>query len=328
LLQDSGAEVVLGGGGRSLELLSLEFPELERVDIPGYEIKYPAEGGMILNMLLSIPRILEGIRNEHKAVERIVKEKQIDLLISDNRYGLYSETVPSVFITHQVFIQTPFGQKTLHRMTRDYMNRFSECWIPDVSGSGNLSGHLSHLSAPPNHSHFIGPLSRFSNLLQEPSKGYELVFLLSGPEPQRSSFEASLLRQLQGRNEKMLLLRGIPGIEETKEVGALTIRSHMGSDALGRILSNAELLISRSGYSSLMDAAVLGKRCVFIPTPGQTEQEYLGQYHAEKGHCVLQKQSEMNIGEAIRQAASIRGFEKTSYSGELLRERIAYWMSR
>ncbi len=320
--------MVLGGSGRSLELLSLEFPELEKVDIPGYEISYPLERGMILNMLLSIPRILKGIRNEHKVVQRIVREKQIDLIISDNRYGLYSETVPSVFITHQVFIQTPIGQKALQRITRDYMNRFSECWIPDVTGNGNLSGNLSHLSASTNNTHFIGPLSRFSNMLPEPAEGYDLVFLLSGPEPQRTSFEASILRQLQGRHEKMLLLRGIPGKEETKKEGSLVIQSHMGSDALGRILSNSELLIGRSGYSSLMDAAVLGKRCIFIPTPGQTEQEYLGQYHAEKGHCVLQKQSEMNIDEAIRQAASIRGFEKTSYSDQVLKERIAFWMRK
>jgi UDP-N-acetylglucosamine transferase subunit ALG13 len=313
---------VLGGSGRSLALLKLEFPTLESVYLPGYDIRYPLKGGMALNMLLSIPRILRGIKNEHALLQQIVLEKKIDGVISDNRYGLYSRDIPSVLVTHQVFIQTPAGSRTVHRITRNHLNRFSECWIPDLPGIDNLSGELSHLHPCPANYYLIGPLSRFSELISTEQDG-SILFLLSGPEPMRTAFEKKIIQQTEGMNRKMILLRGTPGESTPKKRGFLEIHAHTDTLNFARIISDASVLIGRSGYSSIMDAAFLGKKCIFIPTPGQTEQEYLARYHATKGHCITQQQSSLNLIAAIEAAKSIRGFEKRKYSSALLKARIA-----
>jgi uncharacterized protein (TIGR00661 family) len=326
-LQAAGAEVVLGGSGRSLSLLRFEFPELEHILLEGYDIRYPLKGGMAWNMLRSVPRILKGIKNEHKEVQQIVKDRKIDLIISDNRYGLYSPLVPSIFITHQVFIKAPFGQGLLHLINNNYINRFTECWIPDREGKENLSGDLSHSGALPSNAYFVGPLSRFQKPANPQEKGYDIVFLFSGPEPQRTALEELILNQCASLDLKMLLLRGTPEEKEEGQKGNIRILPNIGYRELESILSDAGMVVSRSGYSTIMDMAVLGKKCIFIPTPGQTEQEYLASYHARLGHCLVQNQSKMNIPLALEQGSSVSGFKSGTYSNVVLEERIRKWIN-
>jgi len=325
-LQIEGAEVIIAGEGRSAELLKQEFPNLEFLHLPGYEISYPEKGGMALHMMLSAPGILRGIRNEHKTLQKIIRERKIDLVISDNRYGLWSHEVPCIFITHQVFIQAPFAAGLLHRQTAKYMSRFSECWIPDLEGEDNLAGCLAHTKPLPDHCFFIGPLSRFRFQERKPVSKYDLVISLSGPEPQRSVFEKEVLAQIAGMPRKILLLQGITNKPFRKEEGNRTIVSHLCAGDMMEVLSGTSLLICRSGYSSIMDAAVLGKKCIFIPTPGQTEQEYLASYHAEKGHCIALEQKSFDLNEAVVKAEFIRGFEGKQFSDIVLKERLMKWL--
>ena len=187
-LLEKKCEVVIGADGRPLQLLQKEFSALEFVVMPGYNISYPKDGSMVLKMAIQIPKILTGIKHEHELLKKIIKEKKIDAVISDNRFGLWSGEVPCVFITHQLMVKSPFGEKIIHQLNKNYISKYSECWVPDHSGENNLSGDLSHKFSLPKNVKFIGALSRFTNefILQ---KKYDLLIILSGPESQRTVFE-------------------------------------------------------------------------------------------------------------------------------------------
>jgi hypothetical protein len=322
-LVEQGAEVVLAGEGRSAALLRQEFPALEFVDLPGYGIRYSKRGGMTLHLFLLIPGIMKGIKNEQKALQKIIKSHKIDAVISDNRYGLYSKDVPTVFICHQLFIQTPFGEKLVERIHAGFISRFDECWVPDLEGEGNLSGLLSHKNNLPGGYYFIGPLSRFSGMVAQPATVYDLVIALSGPEPQRSILEARIREQLSAVKGKSLLVRGMTEGREEESEGNLDIVSHLPSQAMMNVMSGAGIILGRSGYSSIMDAAVLGKKCVFVPTPGQTEQEYLMEYHEAQKHCVGTSQEAFDLSKELEKAKAIEGFGKRLFDGMVWKERVS-----
>ncbi len=160
------AEVIIGGDGRSFQLLEKEFPELQALELPAYDVKYTQGSGMVATTLLRAPKYLNAVRLEHKAIEEIVKQYKIDLVISDNRYGLWTKKVPCVFICHQLALIPPkimdWATPIVYRLHRLFMDRFDEIWIPDFDGTANLSGRLAHHFPLTNKMKFIGALSRFS----------------------------------------------------------------------------------------------------------------------------------------------------------------------
>ncbi len=283
---------------------------------------------MALHILLSAPRIFKSIRSEHKLLRKLIRERKIDTVISDNRYGLWSREAYCIFITHQVFIQAPVFAGVLHKLTARYMSRFSECWIPDLNTKENLSGDLAHKEKLPQNCFFIGPLSRFGFSGQVEGGRYDLVIALSGPEPQRSVFEKKILSQLPGIPGRILLLQGITEKNGLITEGNLTVVSHLPAEEMKQALSGTAIWIGRSGYSSIMDAAALGKKCIFVPTPGQTEQVYLAQFHERLGHCIVMNQKRFNLEEALGKMKMIRGFEKKKGSDEMLKERLENLLNR
>src|ERR1043166_5258587 len=143
-LLEKGQEVIVGADGRPLELLKREFPGQEFIVIPGYKVSYPKKGSMTLKMAASVPKILAGIKKEHEQLDKITTAEKIDAVISDNRFGLWTKKVPCIFITHQLMIKSPFGEKLLHRLNKNHIKKYTECWIPDAEGADNLSGDLAH----------------------------------------------------------------------------------------------------------------------------------------------------------------------------------------
>jgi len=193
-LQEQGACVVVVSNGRALELLKKEFPCLAYFDVPGYDIKYPENGNMMGKIILSVPKIASRIRKEHKKLNEIIEKEDIDGVISDNRYGLWSDKVYSVFMTHQLYIKSPKGVSMLdpliYKLNKRYISKFDECWVPDMEGDINLSGELSHKNDAALNTSFIGPLSRFRKHkdIEQNDFIYDLIAIISGPEPQRSLF--------------------------------------------------------------------------------------------------------------------------------------------
>ncbi len=321
-LEDAGTEVLLGTAGDQKVLLQNEFPHLRQIDLPAYNIRYPKKGQMVVRMLRSMPRLLHTIKKERQVLEKWVKQEQIDAVISDNRFGLFHPDVYCIYMTHQVHIQAPVFEKRLYRMHLRYMERFHELWIPDFPDVPNLSGRLAHGEPMPERHTYIGCLSRFQGLKRKADPAIPLLVLLSGPEPQRSFFEKMLLDQSAAFPEGSMLLRGLP-----RETGAFKTPSHVqvmhhlnGRD-LGRVLTNSQLVLSRPGYSTLMDLGVLGIPALFIPTPGQTEQEYLAKKLSDDGHYFSCPQKRFRLKEGLVQAAKYPGL-KLDASPRLLRQAV------
>ena len=298
-------EVILAADSRPLHLLSNEFPNLEIIRFGGYNIKYAKYLPMSISMLLQAPKLLLKIKKENSLLTEIIKDYNIDGVISDNRFGLYSKKVPCVFITHQLEIKTPYFTESIRNFNYQYINKFDACWVMDDEKI-NLAGNLSKPNSLPNNTHYIGIQSRFEK--QEIKKKYDFLAIVSGPEPQRTILEKGLIRALKDRKEKSLIVLGKPELNTGNQIGSLTIKSHLNAKDLNTAISQSELIICRSGYSTVMDLAKKAKKAIFIPTPGQTEQEYLANNFKDLGICYTQKQSDFNFEIAVEESKNYTGF--------------------
>jgi hypothetical protein len=307
-LLQAGYEVIIGCEGIQKNLLQLEFPFLRMVDLRGYRVQWsPKMGQSFAKIVFQIPKILIQIKRENRWLRQFLAEESLDLILSDNRYGLHSKGVLSVFITHQLGFYGPWGRwvdKKAAALQYRYINKFSLCWIPDFPSSAALAGELSHPEKGPDiATRYIGTLSRFRNYPSQPLV-WDLLVLLSGPEPQRSRWEANLLEQLKTFPGKVLLLRGLPG-QSTMPVGAphIKIFNHLPTEELNQAIIQSALVLGRSGYSSIMDLVTLGKKCIFVPTPGQPEQEYLATYLYQNKIALRANQNRFDLATSLKQAS-------------------------
>ncbi len=275
-----GNEIIIAADGGPLALLQQKFPECKFIVFKGVQISYSR--WMILSMLFQVPKILFSIYKEHQEVKKIIEEHKIDCVISDNRYGLWNKNISSIFITHQINIQAPFFEKLLFKINCWFISKYDECWVPDYEGASNLSGALSHPKNDyckknfPKNIQYIGPQSRFNGREKKSlEKIYKTVGVVSGPEPQRTLFFEQLKNDLKKINAKTFLISGQPATPKKIQEGNLTIVNHLEDEEFISVLFSPEKIICRSGYSTIMDLHALGLNAVYIPTPGQTEQEYL-----------------------------------------------------
>ena len=275
LLLSHGYEPILGSDGGALQLLKKEFPALESVKLPSYKISYSKKGkNFKRKMLLNAPKIAKAILAEKRIINKLVKQGKIDGIISDNRIGVFHKSIPTVFVTHQLNVLSGKTTKLSSAFHQLIIKQFDECWVPDNPGNQNLSGKLGHLTTSKINLKYIGPLSRFEKK-DVPIK-YEYLALLSGPEPQRTLLEKKLFDSLRKTNKKVLFVRGkIEEKQESFNFENLTVYNYMTSSELEDAINASETIISRSGYTTIMDLAKLEKKAFFIPTPGQFEQIYL-----------------------------------------------------
>ena len=276
---NEGNVVIVSANSGPRHVLEVRFPELEFIDIPFMEITYPKDGDMARHFFWNGPALLHSIWREHRLLQKSIVEKAMDVVISDSRFGLWSNRVKSIFITHQVQILSPNFQGIINLMNRWVMSKYDEVWVPDYKESPGLAGILSHPEKLPTNARYIGPLSRFREKIVPHKIVWKALVIISGPEPQRSLFEAEMARRFIESDEPALILRGKPTELGNKEIGKLKIMNHLNDDELIESLSKSELVISRSGYSSIMDYNVLGIKAELHPTLGQTEQEYLADLH-------------------------------------------------
>lgn len=321
-LLNQGAEVLIAADKAPLAILEEEFPQLSFLPLKGYEIVYGRKG-TVGNILWQVPKILKAIYTEHLWLKQVISEHQIDIVISDNRYGLFSDQAFCVFIGHQINIQCPdylkWMEPLLFLLQKRFINRFNTCWVPDFEGEPNLSGSLSHGRKAHTETVFIGPLSRFS--LNEEVKRHDVLFLISGPEPQRSIFETILLKEAFNFPQlKITLVRGLPGASFDLQQEGIEIYNHLNSRELERLILSSDLIICRSGYSTVMDLVSLKKNAVFVPTPGQTEQEYLAKHLSEQEIFAFMAQEKFSLEEALNQ--NFHRQPNTSLNQNLLKNTI------
>ncbi|MDG1477014.1 MAG: glycosyltransferase [Vicingaceae bacterium] len=298
-----GHEVIIGADKNPLAFLKQEFPKLKTVVIPGYEVNY-GEKGSTLKLFYESVKFFNFIKEEHSFIDKIIEEYNINLIVSDNRYGLYSDKVKSIILTHQLFVKAPIGEKIAHQKIEKLINKFDECWIPDVAGENNLSGDLSHLYPIKIKHKFIGPLSRFAikkDVTLSRGEEYDIIAIISGPEPQRTIFEKLIFDEIEKNKLKAVVVLGQPNQElevRGQELGT-KVFNHLETLLLQEYILKSKVVVCRAGYSSIMDLSALNKKAILVPTPGQTEQEYLAAYHHKKDDFYAQKQSEFDLGKSL-----------------------------
>lgn len=238
---------------------------------------------------------------------------QFDLVISDNRYGLKIDGLQSVIMTHQLQIMTGFGStadNVMRKLHYRMLEKFDACWVVDEQDNG-LAGALSHPMQLPANAHYIGLLSQ----LQPPASAVKpepkcVLALLSGPEPMRGILEEKLLQQASSITDYQFhIIAGNPtGSARTHLPPHMRYASHASANELANALARAELVVCRSGYSTLMDLATLGKKALLIPTPGQSEQEYLAAHLQVQGIALCRQQAALNLKKDVTEALHYAGF--------------------
>ena len=333
-LQRQGTKVLIASDGRALDLLRHEFPILTCLSLPGYNIAYRSKS-LIWNVATKVPHLLHAIRVENRLIQQFVKQHQLDGIISDNRLGCHSAKIPCVYLTHQIDLIVPnlMLQKMARQLNYRFIRKYNECWVCDVESEPNLSGSLSH-GTPIEDLKFIGALSRLescqdlSRIRFGTEKRYNVIAVLSGPEPQRTRLEKLILEQARQLSQRFLIVQGKPEVNEhSTPTDNIEIASFLDSRALNEAILASDIWLGRSGYSSLMDLAKLGKRAIFIPTPGQTEQEYLADRLHKQGSYFSQRQEDFDLKQALVECEKLPGLGSDFFDGIRLENTIANFLA-
>ena len=307
-LRQEGHEVVVAAGGGALALLRATFPDLTFVRLPFCRIRYSRHLPAFWKIFFSWPCLLRAIRREHRQVLALTEGQGYDRIISDHRYGVWHPQIPSELVIHQLWFRLPrrlrFLEPALFRFHQKKLQPFDKIIVPDEAGEPNYAGLLSH---PPHLPEalakkisYAGIFSRF--LIPEFCREmplhriYDVVVILSGPEPQRSVLEKILIRRLRGKEWQVLMIRGLPWKKQGATVGGnIRMVSHLPPELFCSYLKRARHIIARPGYSTVMDLVALDLGALLIPTPGQTEQEYLAEHLAKTGRFVTMTQKALSV---------------------------------
>ncbi len=294
--------VVIAGSGPSIVLLEREFPTAIIEPLPSFSPKFSDMDSQSSAIFHQVPSFLYRIFRENHHVQTLVEAHDIDLIISDNRYGVRSKKCRSVFITHQ--FQPKIGgeftkvcEKIVARILWHWTKKFDRVYVPDVAIDG--SGYAGELAVPLKKSKNIralGILSRFTKKEENPSPKYDFTAIISGPEPQRTIFEKIITEKFSSIDANCLIIRGLPteGEGETCS-GNITFINHLSAEELQDTIINSRQIICRSGYSSIMDLVALNRTAIFVPTPGQAEQEYLAEHMKLFGFTSISQKMLTNV---------------------------------
>lgn len=298
-LEKKGFTPIIASDGVALALLKKEFSHLTALELPSYQIEYAKKGeNFKWKLIKNSPKTINAILSEKQLVKKWIKEYDLKGIISDNRLGVHSKKVPSVFMTHQLTVlsgKTTWISSKLHQF---FIRKFDECWAPDIEKSPNLTGKLGHLKSSNLNIKYIGVLSRLEKKVLEIK--YDIMVLLSGPEPQRTILEEKLIEELKDNKEKIVFIKGKVTKEQVKEQkGNITFYNFMQSEELEKTFNESEMVLCRSGYTTVMDLCKLQKKAFFIPTPGQFEQEYLAKKYKREGLVPYSKQDKFVIDDIL-----------------------------
>ncbi len=313
-LRKRGCDVIFAADTSLLEMAGRDLPGIRLLEIPGLRIRYSRHLPQYICIFLQLPRIIAAGFTEHRVLRRLVRELNPSLVISDNRFGFYNRKVYSVYVTHQLripfprflrFLETPAAW--LHRLIID---RYDLCLVPDYPGGGNLSGRLSHGVRLPRNIIYMGPVSRFAG----PVPGFggssgdpSVCLILSGPEPQRTLLLEKVSEALRGA-ETVILSTGPAPHAFAERYPSATFITAPGKEQMSRIIAASSLVITRAGYTSVMELFMMGRGAVIIPTPGQSEQEYIGMYLDGKyGFITLQQDRLEQLTEIVEGIAVFAG---------------------
>lgn len=286
-------------------------------DTPAPFSRYPAI--FYLRMTAAMPWVLAGYRREHRLTEKLVAERHLDCVVSDSRLGVWSAAVPSYCIFHSIHQRVPFFSRLTERIVergqRDLLKGFTKVLIPDVVDRGGLSGWLGHdpvFDWGKDRLVYIGPLSSVPRMDVE--QDLDVFFSVSGIEPQRGLLERLVLDSLPGLSGRIMVTLGRPGDDARRDIAGATVYGYLDRQRQAEMLNRAKLVMTRSGYTTLMELAGIGRKALFVATPGQSEQEYLARFHRERGHVWSVAQKHLDIPRDLEHARAARGIPRMDVS--------------
>jgi UDP:flavonoid glycosyltransferase YjiC (YdhE family) len=322
-----GHEVTVGTSGNALALLKKECPECNFILFKDYPAPYSSTRFFLPKFVANIPVLLKAMSDERKKLANILTDNKYDLIISDNRMGVYSHDIPSYFITHQLRFSLPNYLYPFEMMTLPvnslFHKNFAGIIVPDTCPNGNnLSGKLcrSNLDATNQRTYFSGILTSTEKM--NVNEDLDFLIIVSGPEPQRKKLEEIILRQVQMLPGDKVVLLGSPQKEDNLKMDKhTTVYSYISNEEKVELMNRACFIISRSGYTTMMEMAELEKKHgLFTPTPGQTEQEYLSRYYARQGWFLSRSQYKINLVSDVPAAMKCHGFPEMTKTKENVRK--------
>ncbi len=323
-LVNEGHHLVIYTAHRPLIALKKEFGDrCEYIESVMYPSPYGKNGAFAVKLSFIMPSIINAMLKEHKQILEISKEKNIDLFISDSKYGAFDRTKPSIFIFHQLRYIPPDFLKFLRNKTEKFnyffRDSFKKFVVPDFKENGGLTGDLSHNLTyfPSDKIEYLGILSDYEKM--ELDEDVDYLISLSGREPNRTMLEKRVISQLGDLDGKIVLVRGAPEEEEKIKIPGIEVVNYAGKGLRDELMNRAKFVIARSGYSTIMDMVELGKKGLLIPTPGQTEQEYLSEYLADRGYFYSVNEEDIVLKQDVKTAKKYDGYSppwKTKQSVE------------
>jgi hypothetical protein len=311
-----GHEVTIGASGNALAFLKRECPECSFILFEDYPV--PHNNGMIFlpTYTAYIPTLINAYVSERRKAEKIFSQNAFDLIISDSRSGVYSERIPSIQITHQLHQSLPLIAWPLELLgvyiQADAFSKFERIVVPDNEPDKEaLAGKLSRTTLVPSLRDRIYYCGILASVKKEPTKkDIDYLVVISGMEPQRTALEKILLRQVSHLPGKKVVLLGKPSVDQKKILDDGTeIYSFISGEEKSRLMSRARFIICRSGYTTMMDIAEAGiKNGLFIPTPGQWEQEYLSRYYEDEGWFLSRSQYGLRLARDVARTDKFSGF--------------------
>jgi len=308
-------ELTIISHDRSLELLKKELGEnIEYIDIPDYPMLLSENARQFMaKSVIYWPKFIVGMRSGLKHLTKMLEKRKCDLIISDARYEIYSRKIPSFFISHQMRIMNPLRIKMLERGSEIFnlffFRRYCGVIVPDYK-EDNISGDLAHnlKKIDEGKIHYVGVLSDFKK--KNTKKDIDYLISISGPEPQRTILEKKLLSQIDKLEGNIIVTLG-----KTEEKNSLSKKnietySFVTKEKREDFLNRAKLVVSRSGYSTISDLAVIGTKALMTPTPGQIEQEYLAGYHNKKGTFYSVNQDNIDLARDAELAKKTTGITR------------------
>jgi len=312
-----GADITIISHGNSLEFLRKELrgEEIRFFDIKDYPIPVSeTKGAFIAKSIMYWPKFMRRMNRGIKFVAKLSEREKFDVIISDGRYDIYSRRIPSFLITHQVRILNPFKLRIFEFGSEIFnlffLKRFVKFLIPDYENSDNLSGKLSHdlRLIKRNQISYIGVLSDFRK--RDLRKDIDLLVSLSGPEPQRGILERILMNQIKNLDRRIVFTLGRPDKDIFRREKNIEIYSIVSKEKREELMNRAKMIVARSGYSTIMDLAIVKTKALLIPTPGQVEQEYLAKYHLRKKSFYCVEQSEIDLPRDLEIAKDFTGIRR------------------
>lgn len=320
-----GHEVSIGSSGNALALLQRECPQCNFLHFKDYPAPYSSSRFFLPSFAAGLPALLRAIQLEKRRFDEILAGRRFDLIISDNRMSVYSERIPSYFISHQLRYSLPQYLYPLELLTMPFNSLFHRHFtgviVPDINpdgGAKNLSGKLCRSSIPTTSRKLYHTGILTSTRKQKVREDLDYLAIVSGPEPQRTALEEIVLKQIQKLPGEKAVLLGSPKRERHEKLdNSTTIHSYVSNEEKALLMNRARFIISRSGYTTMMELAELGKKhALLTPTPGQTEQEYLSRYYASEGWFLSRSQYRLRLAQDVEAAMSYSGFPEMARTEE------------